>query len=636
MSTLAANPFTAIVSAWTDELKAAMDFKHKRFGLDAEEGMKFLSGPYDFFFQSISTDKFFRMPSGEPKIVVTVNKVAELVQLFGPNLYHRNPTRRVSQPNYPQISPQVFQMLGPQVMQQAQVLFASQQLQSANDAVISAMHETILNRTPDANDLKTHTRAAIDEALIKGMGILWHEMIVNPATGAKMPYSCWDTVDDFLQDHTAKSPRTIRWCARRSYIPKWEVERKYRFPPGTLSRIDTSSIQNTADIVRRPRSVYPTQDCIEVWEVFSKMGVGGRFKNIDACPPENRAAYEMLGDYCRLVIVPGFMYPLNLPPWLFAQSNPWPAAQQAVQWDTPFWADGAWPFTSIHFHEIPGDPWPMSHLAPAMGELKFLNWAYAKIASKIQVTSRDMIAVKEEAADAVKKAIISGEDLEVIGLNSLDGKDINELIQYIQHPQWNKDIWEVIQAITQSFEQRTGLSELMYGNSNRQMRSAQEADHKYDAVSVRPDDMANQVESAMSYVARREMLLARWHMTEQDVMPILGPLGASAWKLYVEQADVNRVLGMNATIEADSTKKSNASNLIEGLQQAFQYIWQPLMQLAAAGNPAPANALMMDWCKAMKIPNAERYQIAFPPPPPQAPGQQQQGGQHGAPAKQAA
>jgi hypothetical protein len=47
----------------------------------------------------------------------------------------------------------------------------------------------------------------------------------------------------------------------------------------------------------------------------------------------------------------------------------------------------------IYFHDVPNDPWPMSHLAPGMGELKFLNWAYSFIAGKIRIECRDFIAI---------------------------------------------------------------------------------------------------------------------------------------------------------------------------------------------------------------------------------------------------
>jgi hypothetical protein len=614
-----ANPFTAIVSAWTTELKAAYEFKQKRFGRDAEEGMKFFSGPYDWFFQSISTDKFFRMPAGEPKIVVTVNKVAELVQLFGPSIYQQNPTRRVAPPEYPNLPQEIFMQMGPEVAQQIPMLYQAQQQQQINDAVIASMHEAILNRTPAEHDLKTHSRAAIDESIIKGLGILWHDMEFNPATGAKMPGSKMDTVDNFMMDHMATSIRNIRWCARRWYLPKWEVERIYRLPPGTLCGASTTDIQPVASMVMRPTTDMPTQDYIEVWEIFSKMGVGGRFKSSYQHAPDAAAAYEHLGDYCHLVIIPGFPYPLNLPPWLFQQQNPWPLAQQAVQWPTPFWADKAWPFTPIHYHEIPGDPWPMSHLTPAMGELKFLNWAYSKIASKIQVTSRDIIICKAEAEDALKRALASAEDLEIVSLETMDGKGAAELVEFMQHPEWNKDIWTVIQAITEQFEQRTGLNELLYGQSTRQMRSAAEADQKFEAVSVRPDDMARQIEGQMSAAARREMLLARWHMTDQDVVPVLGVVGAAAWKLYVEQADVRRVLGMNCTVEADSTKISNQGALVDGLNGAMQLLFTPLMQLAMAGVPGPVNALIGDWAKAHKLRDYQRYLIQLPPMQPAPP-----------------
>ena len=64
-------------------------------------------------------------------------------------------------------------------------------------------------------------------------------------------------------------------------------------------------------------------------------------------------------------------------PWMFDKDNPdaWQQAKQAVQWPTPHWIDnGAWPIQELWFHLTPNDPWPVSHLTPAMGELKFLNY----------------------------------------------------------------------------------------------------------------------------------------------------------------------------------------------------------------------------------------------------------------------
>ena len=44
-------------------------------------------------------------------------------------------------------------------------------------------------------------------------------------------------------------------------------------------------------------------------------------------------------------------------------------------------------------------------LAPGIGELKFLNWAYSLMAGKLRITMRDFIAFAEELDDDVKQAV---------------------------------------------------------------------------------------------------------------------------------------------------------------------------------------------------------------------------------------
>ena len=87
----------------------------------------------------------------------------------------------------------------------------------------------------------------------------------------------------------------------------------------------------------------------------------------------------------------------------------------------------------------------------------------------------------------------------------------------------NPDMWRIIDAMMGMLDKRLGTNELMYGQSSKQMRSAQEASIKDDNGSIRPDDMAEQVEATMTIVARKEALASRWLLTGQDVLPILGP-----------------------------------------------------------------------------------------------------------------
>jgi hypothetical protein len=46
------------------------------------------------------------------------------------------------------------------------------------------------------------------------------------------------------------------------------------------------------------------------------------------------------------------------------------------------------------------------------------------------------------------------------------GKTITEIVQFLQHPPFNGDIWKVIEAVAEQFDRRVGLTELMYGQSS--------------------------------------------------------------------------------------------------------------------------------------------------------------------------
>ena len=103
------SPFKALVSQWNEKIKLAMDFKKEEFQNDANTCMRFFNGPYEFMYglKRGGTGSFV-YTGGEdlpkPAFAMTVNKVAEMVQLFGPVLYHRNPQRQVN-PQKPPMLP---------------------------------------------------------------------------------------------------------------------------------------------------------------------------------------------------------------------------------------------------------------------------------------------------------------------------------------------------------------------------------------------------------------------------------------------------------------------------------------------------------------------------------------------------
>lgn len=627
------HPLQPLVARWLDAIRAAFEAKERRFGRDAAEGARFFSGEFDVLWKAMKADRHFRTDGEggvsfpEPPIKMTINKVAEFVQLFGPAIFSRNPVRTVSA-NAPFEPPgDLYAMLGgPQaepVFMQAQ---QTDQLERRQADARALLLQTWLNYTPAATDLRGNARAAVTEALVKGAGVLWPQVVQPPGSPRKLTGCLYDSIDNLFIDPDADTLANARWCARRVVEPQWQAERRFNLPPGTLGDSAASDATGTADAIDAPlgtanlhKRAGKTTATVVYWEIYSKMGAGGRLSKV---PPDLAAGMEAFGDFCKLVVCDNCPFFLNVPPTTIADPNGVELAKQAMQWDTPYYADGGWPFVMLFFHEANRSPWPLSHLAPAMGELKFLNWAFGHLAAKVRSTSRDFIACLESAGEEIKQQILHGGDLELLQIKEAHGKSINEIVQFLQHPAMNGDIWRVIEAVMDLFDKRTGLTELVYGQSGTQMRSGTEAKLKGDQMSIRPDDMAECIEAALSTCGRMEALCARWHLTPDDVRPVLGSAGADWWGQLLYTTDPAEVIyNLAYRVESGTAKKPNKARDLDNATAAMNQMFPPLFQYAqATGQMSQVNALIEFWAKANDMPNPDAFKLSAPPPMPPAPG----------------
>jgi len=564
---------------------------------------------------------------------MTVNLVAELVQLFGPVLYHRNPIRQVNPRKPPVIPIEAFgNPEDPMVQQQYLMLMQQVQPFAGRDLGRAKLLEWYLNYTPNALDLKSESRRSIDECLIKGLGVLWTELYQPLGGNFRTVGSFYDSVDNLLIDPDGESIQEAKWVARYRVHPVWQVADMFGYKPGELQG-NMESYGQQAIIQTDPDGDYRrrqglSNDLIGYWEIYSKMGLGARLSGASKDVPQFasalRAELDRYGDYCYLVVADS--QPdrfLNIPPDLATTPGADSAIMQQIQWATPFWADGQWPFSYLAFHEVPREVYPMSHIKPALGELKFINWTYSFLATKLKTASRDLIVVQKSVGEEIKNAIIRGQDYELIETEKAHGT-ISEVVQFLQHPPFQGDIYKVIQAVEENFRKRTGLTELMYGQTAHQYRSATEAESKQDQLHIRPDDMANKVEDWMGEVARKEAFAARWHLQGQDVAPVMGPIGAQLWQALVMPADPGEILHqLEYRIEAGSAKKPNKARDAANAQQALQTLMPVFQQYAGAtGDVGPINALIADWAKGIDL-DGSKYMLKPPPPPmppPVAPG----------------
>ena len=640
----------SIARGWLKKIELAK--KHKRpFTEDAREAMDFFDGPHNWFWrEQYSKNEYgYNRSITPPGFRMQVNRVFEAVKLFASVIYHRNPVRTVTPNKYPTLTPESLGVVPEDPMAMQQFAMATQQAEQLKGVrgTVSQIMARLLNYTPNELDLKTHSRRVVDEAIIKGMGVWWTELVTFQ-NGRRMVGSFADSVDNLLLDPDATEIEDILWCARRCVHPidvvaaKYGIDReklKGNFEGRSHSSSDPDSSGNLDENGRNNnKRVGKTNDLITYYKIWSKTGLGDRLKD---SPKDSRGVFDGLGDNCYIVVAEGVDEPLNIQQQLLQEpvdeeTGLPPTLFRSVQWPIPFWAENnGWPFTYYAPHRKPGYVWPISHIKPGIPELRFLCWAFSFLAQRVATSCETLIGVSKAADQDIKDQILSQSEagFKIVEVSEMMGRSVNDLISVFQLPNVTNEIWNVIQAVTDMLDKRLGMTELIYGLTSSQMRSATEASVKSEQISVRPDDMAELLENSMAQLARKEALASRWLLTPEDVAPILGPLGVYAWQQFVMTLDPAEVAHeYDYRIESGSARKPNKATRVEQMNTALQTLGPVLQQLIPMGNVEPFNALIMDWAESMDL-DASPYLV--PPMPPPMPMQGPPGAQGGEPVQQA-
>ena len=632
------SPLRQIVQTWVKKLKAAEKYK-KPFDDDAREASQFFDGEHNWMWRDSYArgERGYNSSIAPPSFRMQLNKVFELVEIFASVIYHRNPVRTVTvmqPPEFPLKHLGLEQPAGPAGQPSPEQLaiietVKAEQAQREQRELAARLMEAYLNWTPVELDLKRQARKVVNEAMIKGAGVFWTELVtVETSADAQSPPmkivgSFYDTVDNLLIDPDYDNEDDMLWCARKCVRPLEEVAATYDVPVEHLKKHldgDTPTLRKEPRGKKKKKDT--TNELVTFYKIWSKCGMGDRFKD---APKSNRGVFDPVGQYCYLVVCEGVEYPLNLPPGLMQQEvDPALGIPQEVlprvSWPIPFHADtNGWPFTMLAFHRKPGYAWPISHIRPAIGELRLLNWCFSFLATRIATSCETIVAVQKAADETIKDQLLAPSEggFKILELSELLGRRIEDVVSIFQMPQVTKDLWDIISAILDEFAKRTGLSELAYGYTRSSFRSAAEAQIKNENISIRPDNMANELEDCMSLLARREALAAKWLLDPQDIQPVLGPLGAAAWAQQIMARDmVALTRELLYRVEAGSARKPNKASRVEQMQMSVQTLGPILSQLAGAGMVEPFNALIRDWADSLDI-DATPYLL--PPPPPPAP-----------------
>lgn len=627
-----------LIKVWFEKIDKGIERKFKEFSCYAKEIRNFYDRPHDKLYQGNGGYGLVTNGVKAPPFGMTVNKTAEAVELLVPSIVFRNPVRKVAVREMTPLPDAVWgdlQLWGGDPMMANMAMLEEQRTRGMKELRATLVGD-LLNYTPGELDLAGHTKRQALDTILTGMGFLWTEVYQPPGMNAKLVGSFHESVTDIVIDPDARVMEDAMWVARRKFVPKWELEYQWGLAEDAIrNRREASTGGRNEQDKDGPwrRAKGETNDLVEVWEVYSKMGIGGRLQTSNPQYGSQLDAIEetldVFGDHVWLVLVRECDYPLNMQPKMLRQvydedpaSMEWMLEQ--LRWPTPFYADcNGWPFAALTPYMKPDSPWGMSILLPALGEQKAIDWIASMALRKLQVTCNDTILVAKSLAEELRRANFGDgrTDFSVVDVARMD-RQIGELVHVLQFPQMNGDIIKWLDILSLWYQDRTGVSELMMGRSSTQMRSAAEADIKQQNTSIRPDDIAKQMEVVQSLVARREAICARWHLTGKDVSMFMGMSRGYLWDQVVRTSRLEELVReIDYTVEANSMRRPDKQRDVENADEVMQHMLPPLMNLAQA-NPAnfgPLNNAFGMFAKSRDMP-ADSFVVQPPLPPPMPPG----------------
>jgi len=621
---LEAEVLTPIAQAWASRIKAAEEAK-SGFQVIADKCDQFFRGDTRFMWEDSFRGKYLPGLSS-PSLHFTLNKAFELVAIFGPTLFWQYPGRQVK--SHRGLDPvAVAAALGiPEDDPAVQSLVQEDQSRMATAKVRNAVSEIYLNWSQSQqppNGLHREGELCITEALVKGRGCGWTQDYAFPGSSNRFTGTFYDSVDNLLIDPDCTDPelRTATWIARKHCTPVWEVERVFELPRGTLKDYAMKKSGEASSRSDRDHGQQNTNDLVVWYEIWSRGGIGSRMRESEHNTGET--IDRVVGDFTYLCLVPSApMIVSATAKEVFRASESrmrelfaWRTANYGSQWE--IWRDGQWPVSLLDLYPVPNSAWPLAPMAPGMGELIAMSVLMVAYCESAWENRKQLIAVANNASDTIRAALKSSNATEIVDISKLAGeKSVRDVVSILERPATKNDLLNAIQMLSESFDKRTGLSEILYAMSSRQIRVAADAHTRQENASIRPEQMARKVAAWMSRVAANELSLAADVVRSESLIPLLGPIGAAMWKQFVESADTQSIMReMSCLVEATDVMRPNREKSLANLQALSQYVLPPFQKYAeATGNSKPLNGFLQSVAEAMDHDASEWNMGPWQPP----------------------
>lgn len=598
-----------IVSHWFARFEAA-DKAKQRFNVMKDLCRQFLGSSAKAMWEDSFRREFYPKIE-QPQFMVSLNKAFELVAIIGPSLYWQNPVRQVKSVDKPDQS-LIAKMMGIMDEQRLQQMTEEQQADGERDRLRNSLITTYLEYAgkEQPGGMKTDNELVIQDALVTGMGCGWTETYGNRGTGELLTGTFYDPVDNLFVDPDARDPqwRDVRWISRRHVEMVDVVERRFGYPPGYLKGRGTHV---SAEFMAQQAALQGGQqmymNCIEWYEVWSCGGIGARVTGVN--DEMGQALDGVTGDYCYMCVSKNVPHPLNLRPEVITLGTP-DDIKQALQWRTSkygsvneLWRDRRWPVETLVFYPIVGSVWPMAVLGPGIGSLLAMNLLLVTHLGQSWDRRRDIIVANEAFVAQVDAALRSDSNPAVIRINSAAQVQLNQVVDFLDRPEVKGNLLEWMEYLDNQFQMATGLDDLHYGISQKQVRVTGDIQARQAASNVRPEKMATDVHRFVVECSKKEMWLAAQHVDGEQLAPLVGEWGSLAWNTLVRSEDVGQLMKeLDVDIEASNMRRPNRDKDMSDLERLLPY-WLPILQQYCPDttDTAPANALLARFADAMNM-----------------------------------
>lgn len=607
----------SIADLWQKQIAICEKAKERDFGRAAKEVMEYVGKRYAPLTDSADIQEKLEALISQNSDQTYLNYTQAFVDIMTPYVFAKVPNRLAS-PRRPQIPPELEAAV-PQVI-------AMQDAIKQQDTMTSFLLQWWLNWSPKIYDLTSEGGMVVREALAKGRGVAWLEMVDGPY--GPIPSSNADSVDNLLIDADCKQLRDAGFIVRKRERVVWRVSDEFGEKPEDLRASARSNLnQAMLDVPGIIKPDDPTQgDLCTYYEFWSVMGLGDKLVGAPQEFKELKGVIDLIGPYVHFCIMPGLDHPLGMSPEkLSAETTPEALLEMLsamLAWPIKTYgnANNPWPMRCLDFKKNIDNPWSKSILEAAMPLQRFLDRLYRSLINRAKTAGRDIVLTSAAIEESLDDALKSLNDFELVKINDeVSQKEIEKLVNFLKFPEVNKDLFQILAVVDKAFREITGMSSALFGEiPQSQDRSATATNVREAGISRRPDDYADIVEAWMSEVACLEAIATRLLVDPETVaplfgeeiqtvggqmnpmtggmdggQPVYGPL-TSYWIQYVQTNDPSVAAAeVEYSVEAGSGRRRNKQLLKENANQLFTMLapvlqamgeggdWEPFLELVA-------------------------------------------------------